>query len=613
MEGPLDFFLDDDLFDDRFEDREDSKGTAGHLSTGGFLSTSTGSTRFPSSSSSLGASAIGSASELYISGYEQSANSFSAQPTTTTYRGGNTSAGRSSSTFTSPSKHTRSEKTGEHRRRAPSRGGAFGEDTSSSRDFYYRESSVQLFEPSSSSSSSSSAETSGNTAPEVLLVHGGVTYLRDPEDPRSSDFLKEQLTTQLAPDVDEEDLTMPGSVELETTGASLFLSGSFGSSSGYDSTAQTQGYRPLRINDRVAANTNTANTTQETTTHGNNSGPGTSPSSVDPLAPSTGGGGFFGDNNCNNLLSQNGTIQIDIDALHGSRRSNLSNTSAISSIVDTLSNATGASTSKKDDGDDFSSRPKSLVIDEAKLLGVQAPDGTSFLAYFGGYRSEFDRITNRILKKRFESQQRAPRRISPATFFNVEHQSDGVLIDQMSDLEVLYSRHQILFLCLLSLDFLVMTMYLRLMYHNGMELWGLKGADDEVMRQVFWGIFFAQFTFAMCYYALGVLACRGAHITKYEWMGRFSVATIVGLVLIIVAEYVRKFNLFLFFLRLVMHLYSKFLVTLNQHFFLSNSGRDVYQLLATTGVDDDDDEDDEYSETRQALMDIHRREAAEAV
>lgn len=55
-----------------------------------------------------------------------------------------------------------------------------------------------------------------------------------------------------------------------------------------------------------------------------------------------------------------------------------------------------------------------------------------------------------------------------------------------------------------------------------------------------------------------------------------------------------------------MHLYSKFLITMNQHFFLTNSGTDVYQLLATNAADDDDladaDEDEELRETREAVL-----------
>jgi len=64
-----------------------------------------------------------------------------------------------------------------------------------------------------------------------------------------------------------------------------------------------------------------------------------------------------------------------------------------------------------------------------------------------------------------------------------------------------------------------------------------------------------------------IRACSGQYRTQLVYLSRFCVMAVAGLILLIVAEYIRKFNLFLFFIRLVLHLYAKFMLTLNQHFF----------------------------------------------
>ncbi|CAD7945134.1 unnamed protein product [Amoebophrya sp. A120] len=432
-----------------------------------------------------------------------------------------------------------------------------------------------------SSSSSSSSSAAGTEDEFEILTYGAVTYVKDPKDNRSTKELKEVIANNLAcnePLVSDNEKSARGGskdrngnkVEAED-GPSLLDTAAEYISGMVSSSPAKKKSRALRINDGRSNSRDHVGNNNDTTTAGSHI--------VDML-------GISG--TTNNAAGTSHNDNNDASFLSTSSLSNTSHKSASSPEQE---------------------NPKSLVIDETKLLGVQAPDGSSFLAYFGGYRKEFDRISSRILKKRENIERR---RLNPSTFFGMEHQTDGVLIDQMSDLEVLYSRHQVLFLCLLFLDFFVMTQYLWISYHTGMELWGLKG-NKKGMHDIYWILFLIQCGFCLFYYGFGLRACMGRPIEKHEYMGRFCVASIVGLVLMIFAEYVRKFNLFIFFMRLVMHLYSKFLITLNQHFFLSNSGSDVYQLLATQAAEEDESagEEDDYAETRQALLEIHRREAAE--
>ncbi len=84
--------------------------------------------------------------------------------------------------------------------------------------------------------------------------------------------------------------------------------------------------------------------------------------------------------------------------------------------------------------------------------------------------------------------------------------------------------------------------------------------------------------------------------------------TIIGLVIMIFAEYIRKFNLFIFFIRLVLHLYSKFLISLLHHFFNVGS-EDLFgdgDSAANEAARYENAAEDELTETRAALAEALR-------
>ena len=130
------------------------------------------------------------------------------------------------------------------------------------------------------------------------------------------------------------------------------------------------------------------------------------------------------------------------------------------------------------------------------------------------------------------------------------HQTDGVLIDQMSDLEVLYSRHQALFLILLGVDFIVSAIYIYIFVTQGLEVVGMKG-NVKSLSDFYTALLVFQIGYTLLYFYWGLMACMGSPIQKHDYMGKFCVMAVIGMIMFIFAEYVRKFNLFIFFLRLV--------------------------------------------------------------
>lgn len=247
------------------------------------------------------------------------------------------------------------------------------------------------------------------------------------------------------------------------------------------------------------------------------------------------------------------------------------------------------------------------MIDESKVTGVQAPDGTSFLAYLGNYRIEFDKVSRRILKKRQEHASRP--QLSASQFFNSDHHIDGVLISRISDLEDIYRKHQCTLMCGICIDFVINAEFLLMWAKGRPELYGLsenlKEAPSPCLLHFYHFLFLAWVVWSVLYYMCGLLASvsKGPPEMRHKHLRRLSNLALAGIGMIIMGEFVRKFNLVLFFLRLVIHLFSKFLLTLNQHFFLTNSGNDVYQLLATTvPTDTESMSDEEYAATRQAII-----------
>lgn len=235
------------------------------------------------------------------------------------------------------------------------------------------------------------------------------------------------------------------------------------------------------------------------------------------------------------------------------------------------------------------SKPKVQHMDASKMLGVEAPDGTSFLGYLKGYQQEFERLTKRILMRRENA---TNRRINPRNFFNMQH-NEGVVIDQWEELETIYGRHQFLFLTLLALDWFIQINYFYIYIAWGAEGAGIK-MSKRTLYNLYWGLICVQAAYCLFFYYWGIRATMGTYYVQQQYMSKFCVMSVVGLIIMIFAEYVRKFNLFLFFLRLVLHLYSKFLLTLNQHFFMAGPGQD--------GLNPQEREQDEYSETRRALL-----------
>jgi len=130
------------------------------------------------------------------------------------------------------------------------------------------------------------------------------------------------------------------------------------------------------------------------------------------------------------------------------------------------------------------------------------------------------------------------------------------------EVEFLYNRHALVFTGLLIAQFMVDMLYcyvsvrdigksvkeLRAMYRTDM--------DQAVARSLFWTILAIQIVYVLFYYTLAGLALW---TRKPKWFRQFANCSISGAVFFVFLAYVDKFNLPIFFIRLLAYIYGRFL------------------------------------------------------
>merc|ERR1719160_519400 len=80
--------------------------------------------------------------------------------------------------------------------------------------------------------------------------------------------------------------------------------------------------------------------------------------------------------------------------------------------------------------------------------------------------------------------------------------------------------------------------------------------DKRVAEIIFWFIFVLQVTYSVAYYIIAGIAMWTKRPKQYRLFANWSLVGIVSLVLL---AYVDKFNLLIFFLRLLAYIYARFL------------------------------------------------------
>jgi len=139
----------------------------------------------------------------------------------------------------------------------------------------------------------------------------------------------------------------------------------------------------------------------------------------------------------------------------------------------------------------------------------------------------------------------------------------GVAAISMSqEVEFLYCRHERVFILLLLIQFVFECLYADVfvvqMRPTVIELvamydWGISAKAAEA---VLWTAFTIQILYGVLYYSIAVAALWSKRPKHYQMFATICLGGVVGIVLFAYAD---KFNLPLFFLRLLAYIYSRFL------------------------------------------------------
>lgn len=129
------------------------------------------------------------------------------------------------------------------------------------------------------------------------------------------------------------------------------------------------------------------------------------------------------------------------------------------------------------------------------------------------------------------------------------------------EISFLFHRHESLFIALLAIQFLfesiALCLYIATRESTVQELTIQYGEQREkAIRTIFFSGFFIYLAFFIIYYFIAYLCITRSRKSFYK---QFAIVSCFGIGLEVSLTYVNKFNLVIFFLRLLTYIYSKFI------------------------------------------------------
>lgn len=140
--------------------------------------------------------------------------------------------------------------------------------------------------------------------------------------------------------------------------------------------------------------------------------------------------------------------------------------------------------------------------------------------------------------------------------------ADALARSMQQEVDYLYSRHERVLMLLLFTQFCLEVLYdfvfVVRMESSVVEFLAMYNwrIDKRTAEVIFWCIFVAQVTYSVSYFVIAGLAMWTKRPKQYRFFANWSLGGIIALVLL---AYVDKFNLLIFFLRLLAYIYARFL------------------------------------------------------
>eukprot|EP00933_Yihiella_yeosuensis_P042095 TRINITY_DN3659_c0_g1_i1.p1 TRINITY_DN3659_c0_g1~~TRINITY_DN3659_c0_g1_i1.p1 ORF type:complete len:274 (+),score=38.79 TRINITY_DN3659_c0_g1_i1:123-824(+) len=135
-------------------------------------------------------------------------------------------------------------------------------------------------------------------------------------------------------------------------------------------------------------------------------------------------------------------------------------------------------------------------------------------------------------------------------------------VSMSQEVEFLYSRHERVFMLLLAIQFVLEALYAAVfvvrMRPSVLEFVAMYNWEisEKAAGITLWTAFVLQAVYAIVYYGFSIAAIWTKRPKYYQLFANTCLCGVVGLVLLAYAD---KFNLPIFFLRLLAYIYSRFL------------------------------------------------------
>jgi len=141
-------------------------------------------------------------------------------------------------------------------------------------------------------------------------------------------------------------------------------------------------------------------------------------------------------------------------------------------------------------------------------------------------------------------------------------QSESISTARYQDADILYSRHERVMILLVLLQFSLEALYSKVYIQRmessvkefvAMYSWHMR---PKAAEGLLWMVLMMQVSYGAVYYGIAVVAFIARRPRHFRLFANWGLLGIIGLVLL---AYVDKFNLIIFFTRLLVYVYSKFL------------------------------------------------------
>lgn len=136
----------------------------------------------------------------------------------------------------------------------------------------------------------------------------------------------------------------------------------------------------------------------------------------------------------------------------------------------------------------------------------------------------------------------------------------------LAEFEYIFMRHEKLFLSLLLMEFVVEAVFnVMYIYYASYSVHEVAHVYQTLSIHTLWVIssvlWISEITYCAVYYSMGFVAVWSTKPHYYAWFASVALVGIFGQVLL---AYMNKFNILVFFLRLLSYIYAKFLRNLLQ-------------------------------------------------